>query len=325
MAVGFGILSGLIVIFAYALVQYLKRRASSDKNAKAPTLNGSAFSDPRVRSRAIIKQDVPVFHLPTIVPFSIQQSISKGQSATSVAHVNLDGYQLVPQQIENEHLLRSRQGTLLSLGDINTVSPSPPPKKKFSSDSSHSDGSLAQLTSPTKQKKRKPAIFDRKNSAKIGRLEFSVYYDRALRLLQIYVNRGYEIRGVAGGGKEPALPDLLVIASLSFNDVEVVWEDKTKTVSQTINPLFNQKLNEARDIDPADMQGLVLRFQVLDDQASVIVGEVTHQLGGLTPNKLQTATKPLEAILLRTSDDEEVSPARGCTPHHHRFDAEFEK
>ena len=297
LVVGLGLLAGFIVIFIYVVVWFFKQRTSSDKRTKKSLC--AALADPRIRSRTIIQQDIPIFHLPSIVPFTIQQPLYKKVRADTLSEDEYcNGYQIMSPPVQSVFVgsPASERKISLQLNDINTGHAARFPKQKLSSDSlQHSEGSRTPTRSPrpAQKKQRKVGIHKKKPGAHLGKIEFSIYYEQAFRLLKIYVNRGYKIASV---DNEETPPDVLVVASLSLKNMRLVWEQKTKTVQQSANPLFNQKLEDVHGIDVLDLQDLTLRFQVFDDYASSIIGEVSYSLKELPSNKLLTLTKPLELV-----------------------------
>ncbi|KAJ7384603.1 negative regulation of dense core granule exocytosis [Desmophyllum pertusum] len=139
-----------------------------------------------------------------------------------------------------------------------------------------------------------------KTDSNLGKLEFTLYYDQSFRFLQIYVIRGIKIVSSAESSAESSEgdvpPDVLVFASLSFNENQI-WEQKTRMVKKSNDPQFNEKL-EAHGITSAKLYESTLYFQLFNHQTNTLIGEVVYSLKELPANKLTTQTLPLAEVEL---------------------------
>lgn len=262
-------------------MQFLRRRSSREKGYKE-----LPASEPNVKNRAIVKSDIPTFYIPQPVPVQIQQPIA----------AQLNGSTNLPP-------------SAITLSDINTgsICSSPrlprqdrrklPEKRKPSPPQTYQPGTPIQ--------RRKVAVPTKRPESNLGKLEFSLYYDEAFRLLQVYVMRGIKI----ANSEDDISPDVLVIASLTFNENHI-WEQKTKTVKKTNDPQFNEKL-EAHNIIAAKLRESVLHFQLFDDRTHKIIGEIDYSLKEIPSNKSTNQTLPLFRDEIVDSGDEVFKVRKG--------------
>ena len=267
------------------MVQFLRRSVNKEyKYKKLP-------SDPAFVSRAVIKQDIPPFYIPQSVPVPLQQPTRERSGSISKDDYR-NGHSLLSATVHSVNVKRKADdhGTGIQLNAINTGPISPP----------HTPRSTKppRKVSPTKKQplqkenlflpqQRKVAVYKKSPDSNLGKLEFSLYYDQSFRLLQIFVTRGIKIISA----EDDVLPDVLVIASLSFNKNQI-WEQKTRLVKNSNDPQFNEKL-EAHGITSGKLHESTLRFQLFNDGANTIIGEVEHALKELPANKLTSQILPL--------------------------------
>lgn len=291
LAVGLGLIAGLVVVVVYLLVQYFRQRSTTN-NYKYTQLT----SDPRLRSRTIINQDIPPFYIPQPVSVELQQPVSRElQRTDSISKEDYShGHAHLSPTIHSVNVRRKAEdGGGIQLNAINTgsiSSPSLTPKLPKTPRKISQPLKQPQKENLSVPQQRKVAVHKKKPDTNLGKLEFSLYYDQSFRLLQIYVTRGIKI--VSLESEHP--PDVLVIASLIFNNNQI-WEQKTRVVKKSNDPQFNEKL-EAHGITSGKLQESTLHFQLFDDQANTIIGEVEYILKGLPANKLTTQTLPLVPV-----------------------------
>lgn len=270
LAVALGVITGLVVVLIYLLVQFLRRRSSREKGYKE-----LPASEPNVGNRAILKSHIPTFYIPQPVLVQQPQPIK--------AELN-DSTHLPPSAI---NLSAINTGSICSPRlDRRKL----PEKRKPSPPQTYQPGTPIQ--------RRKVAVPTKKPESNLGKLEFSLYYDEAFRLLQVYVMRGIKI----ANSEDDISPDVLVIASLTFNENHI-WEQKTKTVKKTNDPQFNEKL-EAHNIIAAKLRESVLHFQLFDDRTHKIIGEIDYSLKEIPSNKSTNQTLPLFRDEIVDSGDE---------------------
>lgn len=293
-------------------MQFLRRRSSREKGYKE-----LPASEPNVGNRAILKSDIPTFYIPQPVPVQLQQPID--QEAKRTASIRREEYRNGRTHLPSAaQSLDGRRGTFdessgINLGSINTKSICSPPlppgksprldrrklpeKRKPSPPQTYLPGTPIQ--------RRKVAVPTKKPESNLGKLEFSLYYDEAFRLLQVYVMRGIKI----ANSEDDISPDVLVIASLTFNENHI-WEQKTKTVKKTNDPQFNEKL-EAHNIIAAKLRESVLHFQLFDDRTHKIIGEIDYSLKDIPSNKSTNQTLPLFRDEIVDSGDEVFKVRKG--------------
>lgn len=300
LAVGLGLVTGIVVVAVYLLVQYLRQRSLGQKYkySQLPT-------DPTFRSRAIVKQDIPSFYIPHAVPVQLQQpigviervdSIKKEQYRNGRIHLSPTVHSVDVRRKPEE-----RGG--IKLDAINTGSMSSPPlvskspqTPRKNSPPKKRNGVVTAQASPAPQH-RKVAVHKKKPDSDLGKLEFSLYYDQSFRLLQIYVTRGIKIASPEAN----ISPEILVVVSLTFEGSQI-WEQKTRPASKSNDPQFNEKL-EVHSIISGKLHASVLHFQLFDDQTKTLIGEVEYSLKELPPNKLIGQTLPLVPVELEESED----------------------
>ncbi|KAL9986362.1 hypothetical protein ACROYT_G000501 [Oculina patagonica] len=306
LAVGLGVVAGFVVVIVYLLVQFFRHRSLTN-DYKYTKLT----SDPRVRSRTIIKQDIPPFYIPQPVPVQLQQPIRTERSG-SLSSISKDDYRngqtYLSPTVHSVNVKRKAEDCRsgIQLTAINTGSISPPsvqnitPKtaRKFSPPKKHS---LQKENSPLPQH-RKVAVHKKTPDSNLGKLEFSLYYDQSFRLLQIYVTRGIKI----ANSEDNVPPDVLVIASLSFNKNQI-WEQKTRMVKNSNDPQFNEKL-ESHGITAGKLHESTLHFQLFNDRANTIIGEVEYSLKELPANKLTNQTLALVPVEIDETDSNIEEP-----------------
>lgn len=307
LAVGLGLVAGLVVVVLYLLLQYFRQRSSAN-NYKYTQLT----SDPRLRSRTIINQDIPPFYIPQPVSIPQQQpangeiqrtgSISKEEYRHGHAHLSATVHSVNVRR-------KAEDSGGIQLDAINTGTISPPsltpklprtPRTPRKISHSQKQSSKENLSIP---QHRKVAVHKKNTEINLGKLEFSLYYDQSFRLLQIYATRGIKITIL----ESVHPPDILITASIILNSKQI-WEQKTRVVKKTNNPQFNEKL-EAYGITPGKLSESMLRFQLFDTQTNTIVGEVEYVLKDLLPNKLTTKTLPLipvETDETECTDEEKI-------------------
>jgi len=273
-------------------VQFLRRRSSREKGYKE-----LPASEPNVKNRAIVKSDIPTFYIPQPVPVQIQQPIE----AERIASIRREEYRSVDL----------RRGTFdessgINLGAINTGSICSPrlDRRKLPEKRKPSPPQTYQPGTPIRRG-RKVAVPNKRPESNLGKLEFSLYYDEAFRLLQVYVMRGIKI----ANSEDDISPDVLVIASLTFNENHI-WEQKTKTVKKTNDPQFNEKL-QAHNIMAAKLRESVLHFQLFDERTHKIIGEIDYSLKEIPSNKSTNQTLPLFRDEIVDSGDEVFKVRKG--------------
>lgn len=263
----------------YLLVQFLRRRSSREKG----------YKELPASDRAIVKSDIPTFYIPQPVPFHPQQPIEP-----SIRVEEYGGRTHLPPSVQSRDRSRT-DASGISLTAINTGSICSPPltpgksprpaPRKLPDKRKPSPPQTYQIGTPIQQ--RKKAVHKKRPESNLGKLEFSLYYDQSFRLLQVYVMRGIKI----ANSEDDISPDVLVIASLTFNDIQI-WEQKTKTVKKTNDPQFNEKL-EAHSIIAAKLRESLLHFQLFDDRTHKMIGEIDYSLKEIPSNKLTSQTLPL--------------------------------
>lgn len=289
LAVGLGLVAGFVVVIIYFMVQFFRHRSVTNEY-KYKKLT----SDPAFKSRTVINQDIPPFYIPQSVPVQLQQPIRERSGSISKEEYR-NGHSLLSPTVHSVNVKRkeedrSDRGTGIQLNAINTGSISPQPSPR--SPKPPRKVSPTKKQSPQKEilllpQHRKVAVYKKFPDSNLGKLEFSIYYDQSFRLLQIYVTRGIKI--VSSEDNIP--PDILVIASLSFNKNQI-WEQKTRLVKNSNDPQFNEKL-EAHGITAGKLLESTLHFQLFNDRANTIIGEVEYSLKELPANKLTSQTLPL--------------------------------
>ena len=274
-------------MIVYFMVQFFRHRSVTNEY-KYKKLT----SDPAYVSRAVIKQDIPPFYIPQSVPLQLQQPIRSERSGSISKDDYRNGHSLLSPTVHSVNVKRKAEdrGTGIQLNAINTGSITPPPSAR--SPKPPRKYSPTKKQAPHKEilslpQHRKVAVYKKTPDSNLGKLEFSLYYDQSFRLLQIYVTRGIKIVS----SEDDVLPDVLVIASLSFNKNQT-WEQKTRMVKKSNDPQFNEKL-EAHGITSGKLHESTLHFQLFDDQANTIIGEVEYSLKELPANKLTTQILPL--------------------------------
>lgn len=290
MAVGLGLVAGFVVVIIYFTVQFFRQRSVTNEY-KYKKLT----PDPAYASRAVIKQDIPPFYIPQFVPIQPQQPIRDERSGSISKDDYRNGHSLLSPTVHSVNVKRKAEdrGTGIQLNAINTGSITPPPSAR--------SPKPPRKVSPTKKQpprkeifsfpqQRKVAVYKKSVDSNLGKLEFSLYYDQSFRMLQIYVTRGIEIMS----SEDNVLPDVLVIASLSFNKNQI-WEQKTRMVKKSNDPQFNEKL-EAHGINSGKLQASTLHFQLFNDEANTIIGEVEYALKELPANKLTSQILPLVPV-----------------------------
>lgn len=289
LAVGLGLVAGFVVVIIYFMVQFFRHRSVTNEY-KYKKLT----SDPAFKSRTVINQDIPPFYIPQSVPVQLQQPIRERSGSISKEEYR-NGHSLLSPTVHSVNVKRKEEdradrGTGIQLNAINTGSISPQPSPR--SPKPPRKVSPTKKQSPQKEllllpQHRKVAVYKKFPDSNLGKLEFSIYYDQSFRLLQIYVTRGIKI--VSSEDNIP--PDILVIASLSFNKNQI-WEQKTRLVKNSNDPQFNEKL-EAHGITAGKLLESTLHFQLFNDRANTIIGEVEYSLKELPANKLTSQTLPL--------------------------------
>ena len=306
LAVGLGLVAGLVVVVVYLLIQYFHQRSSTN-NYKYTQLT----SDPTLRSRTIINQDIPPFYIPQAVSVPQQQpAIGEFQRTCSISKEEYrHGHAHLSATVHSVNVRRKAEdGGGIQLDAINTGTISPPsitpklprtPRTPRKISHPQKQSSKENLSIP---QQRKVAVHKKNPEINLGKLEFSLYYDQSFRLLQIYATRGIKI--VILGSVHP--PDIHVAASIVLNGKQI-WEQKTRVVKKTNDPQFNEKL-EAYGITQGKLSEGMLRFQLLNTQTNTIIGEVEYILKDLPPNKLTTKTLPLIPVEI----DETECPIEVC-------------
>lgn len=282
-----GLVAGFVVVIIYFMVQFIRNR-SVNNEYKYKKLT----SDPAYGSRAVIKQDIPPFYIPQSVPVQLQQPIRSERSGSISKDDYRNGHSLLSATVHSVNVKGKAEdrGTGIQLNAINTGPLSPPltprslkPPRKISPTKKQ----LPQKENLSLPQHRKVAVYKKFPDSNLGKLEFSLYYDQSFRLLQIYVIRGIKITS----SEDNVPPDVLVIASLSFSKNQI-WEQKTRMVKNSNDPQFNEKL-EAHGITSAKLHESTLRFQLFNDGANTIIGEVEYSLKELPANKLTSQILPL--------------------------------
>ncbi|XP_020631966.1 synaptotagmin-7-like [Orbicella faveolata] len=290
LAVGLGLVAGFVVVIIYFMVQFIRNR-SVNNEYKYKKLT----SDPAYGSRAVIKQDIPPFYIPQSVPVQLQQPIRSERSGSISKDDYRNGHSLLSATVHSVNVKGKAEdrGTGIQLNAINTGPLSPPltprslkPPRKISPTKKQ----LPQKENLSLPQHRKVAVYKKFPDSNLGKLEFSLYYDQSFRLLQIYVIRGIKI----ASSEDNVPPDVLVIASLSFSKNQI-WEQKTRMVKNSNDPQFNEKL-EAHGITSAKLHESTLRFQLFNDGANTIIGEVEYSLKELPANKLTSQILPLVPV-----------------------------
>ncbi|XP_068693595.1 synaptotagmin-7-like isoform X2 [Montipora capricornis] len=308
LAVGLGLVTGIFVVAVYFIIQYIRHRSSKD-NRKYSQLS----SDPKFRSRAIVKQDIPLFCIPRHVPFELQQpigalerteSLKKEQYCNGSTHMSPTVHRFDVRKKADD------SGGVTHDAINPSPLPSPPPVSNTPQTSPRkvpSISGLIPLPSPSSQQ-RKVAVHQKKPRSKLGKLEFSLYYDQSFRYLEIFVARGIKIASPEAG----ILPVVLVIGTITFEGTQI-WEQKTRPASRSSDPVFNEKL-AMNNIISGKLQASVLHFQLYDEQTKYLIGEVNYRLKELPPNKLSNQILPLESAvnLEESGDSGEESSVDSC-------------
>ena len=287
LAVGLGLVAGFVVVIVYFMVQFFRHRSVTNEY-KYKKLT----SDPAYASRAVIKQDIPPFYIPQSVPLQLQQPLRNERSGSFSKDDYRNGHSLLSPTVHSVNVKRKEEdrGTGIQLNAINTGSISPQPSPR--------SPKPPRKVSPTKKQSlqkeiclvpqhRKVAVYKKFPDSNLGKLEFSIYYDQSFRLLQIYVTRGIKIMS----SEDDVPPDIIAIASLSFNKNQI-WEQKTRMVKNSNDPQFSEKL-EAHGITSGKLSESTLHFQLFNDRANTIIGEVEYTLKELPANKLTSKILPL--------------------------------
>lgn len=298
LAVGLGLVTGLVVVVIYLLVQFFRHRSSTNKYKYS-----QLSSDPTFRTRAIIKQDIPSFYIPQPVPIQLQQPIGVQRTDSIKKEDYRNGSTHLSPTVHSVQVRRkAEEAGGIKLNAINTgAMSSPPPVARGKSPKAVRKTSpgikiTGATDTPTPPQQRKVAVYKKKPDSNLGKLEFSLYYDQSFRLLQIYVIRGIKIASPEGD----IPPDVLVIASLTFNESQI-WEHKTRTAKKSNDPQFNEKL-EAHNITSAKLHASWLHLQLFDDRINKPIGEVDYSLKGLPPNKLTNQTLPLLPVEIEETE-----------------------
>ena len=145
---------------------------------------------------------------------------------------------------------------------------------------------------------RKNAVYRKHQKSCLGKLEFSVYYDKSFHFLQVHIARGIRI----SSPEFLSPPDPLVVASLS-SEKSQTWEQRTKTVQKSNDPNFNEIL-EAHGIDLWKLQRSTLKFQLLDDKTCKMIGEAQYSMNDLPVNKWIYETLSLAAVKVAETDQD---------------------
>ena len=287
-------------MIVYLLVQFFRHRSLTNEYKYT-----KLTSDPRVRSRTIIKQDIPPFYIPQSVPVQLQQPIKSERSGSISKDDYRNGQTYLSPTVHSVNVKRKAEdcSTAIQLNAINTGSISPP----GASVQPRTPKSPRKISPPKKQQpqkenlslpqQRKVAVYKKNPDSNLGKLEFSLYYDQSFRLLQIYVTRGIKIVN----SEDNVPPDVLVVASLSFNKNQI-WEQKTRMVKKSNDPQFNEKL-EAHGITAGKLHESTLHFQLFNDRANRIIGEVEYILNELPANKLTSQTLALAPVEIDETDN----------------------
>ena len=304
LAVGLGLIAGLIVIAIYFLVQFFRLRSSTG-NSNSKYKYDRLTSDPRVRSRTIIQQEIPSFYLPNPVPIALQQPVREERTDSISKGDYRNGQKLLSPKVHSVYVGKKEEdrGTSsIQLNAINTGSISTPqintPKSPRKTSAPLKKQSLDEST-PLLQH-RKVAVYKRKPDYNCGKLDFSVYHDQSFRLLQIYVTSGIKV----SSPDSDIPPDSLVIVTLSCNEKQI-WEQKTQTVTTSMDPQFNEKL-EAHGITTAKLQESILYFQLFDSRLDKVIGGLEYPLKNLPPNKLINQTLPLSPVRMDETEEEKL-------------------
>ena len=238
------------------------------------------------RSRTVIPKDIPTFEIPgTLVTVPVQQP-----------HRDIRGDSDPAKFAKNEYkpglLPRSNHITLVQ----GSLSP-PAAHRRRSSSLQLEEIMTASSANLTPRQRRKIAVHE-KLPTKIGKLEFSVYYDLAQKLLNINVMRVSKI-------KRDVLPDTAIAVALVCKGKQL-WHDKTRTVKRNFSPQFNQKL-EAYGIAAEKIHNSVLQFLAYEEQSSCLMGEAEFSLDEFPNNKLINHICALESMDLTQEQEDEVS------------------
>lgn len=300
LAIGLGLVAGFVVVTVYLVIQFFRHRSLINEYKYT-----KLTSDPRVRSRTIIKQDIPSFYIPQPVSIPLQHPITteRSDSFSSISKEDYrNGQTYLSPTVHSVNVKRKAEecSSGIQLTAINTGSMSPPAVQ------TRSPKTARKFTPPKKQQpqkenlslpqQRKVAVYKKTPDSNLGKLEFSLYYDQSFRLLQIYVTRGIKIVNA----EDNTQPDVLVIASLSFNKNQI-WEQKTRMVKKSSDPQFNEKL-EAHGITAGKLHESTLHFQLFNDRANTIIGEVEYSLRELPANKLTSQTLALVPVEINETD-----------------------
>lgn len=283
-------------MIVYLVVQFFRHRSATNEYKYTKLI-----SNPAYLSRAVIKQDIPPFYIPQPVSIQLQQPIRTERSDSISKDDYRNGHSLLSPTVHSVNVKRKAEdrGTGIQLNAINTGSITPPPSvrsPKSPRKISPTKKQAPQKENPSLPQHRKVAVYKKAPDSNLGKLEFSLYYDQSFRLLQIYVTRGIKIVGSEGNVQ----PDVLVLASLSFNKNQI-WEQKTRMVKKSNDPQFNEKL-EAHGITGGKLHESTLHFQLFNDRANTIIGEVEYSLKELPANKLTSQILPLIPVEIDETD-----------------------
>ena len=292
-------------MIVYLALQFFRHRSLTNEYRYS-----KLTSDPRIRSRTIIKEDIPSFYIPKPVSIQLQQPVRDQRSNIISKDEYRTGQTYLSPTVHSVNVRREaeqdRGGIQLNAINTGSMSPalhskcpkSPRPPRKISAVKRQPP--KAENLSCSLPQQRKVAVHKKKPDNNLGKLEFTLYYDQSFRFLQIYVIRGIKIVSSAESSAESSEgdvpPDVLVFASLSFNENQI-WEQKTRMVKKSNDPQFNEKL-EAHGITSAKLYESTLYFQLFNHQTNTLIGEVVYSLKELPANKLTTQTLPLAEVEL---------------------------
>ena len=266
----------------YFIVKKFRSRSREQQKKRS---GGSEFID-SARSRTIISKEIPSFEIPgSLVAVPVQQPHRDVRAETDPSKFATNEYK--PGLLLRSNHVTHVQGTF-----------SPPTARGNRSSSFQLEETMSHTyDSLTQPQRRKHAVHE-KLPTKVGRMQFSVYYDLSQKLLNINISRVSKL-------KREELPDTKLIVSLLCEGKQL-WHDKTRTVKRNFNPQFNQKL-VAYGIDSTSIRQSVLLFQAFDEQSNSLMGEAEYSLHELPNNKLVTQICALESGDVVLEKDKEVS------------------
>lgn len=274
-----------MIVVSYFIIRKFRLRRK-EQNQEKTSDRGTDFSH-SARSRTIIPKEIPSFEIPgSVIAVPVQQPHRD-------IRVNSDPSKFATNEYKPGVLPHSNHVTHVQAGTL-----SPPASRLRRSSSIHlEDIMFTSNESLTPRQRRKHAVYE-KLPSKIGKLEFSVYYDLAQKLLNINITRVSKL-------KRDELPDTTIMVALVCKGKQL-WHDKTRTVKRNFNPRFNQKL-EAYGIAAVKIRESVLQFQAYDEQSNCLMGETEYSLEELPNNKLVTQICALESLDLAQDQEDEVS------------------